>query len=230
MNLINLVLLGGPGSGKGTQAEYLKQEFALCHVSSGELFRDHLKHHTPLGQSARAYMDRGELVPDEVTDAMVEARLAQFSQEGFLLDGFPRTLAQAEALTAILARLDHTLTAVVYIHVPDEDLVERLSGRLLCSQCETSFHTHFRPPGRPGICDKCGGVLYQRDDDQPQTVRARLKTFHKLTEPVIDYYRSRGLLLDADGHGDVPAVWGRVRDAVRAVVDRSSQREGAAYV
>jgi adenylate kinase len=217
---LNLVLLGGPGSGKGTQAENLEREFHLCHVASGDLFRENLRNATRLGQLAKSYMDRGELVPDDITEAMVEERLACVEKgRGFLLDGFPRTLPQAVALTEMLAKLGRPLAGVLYIRVSDGTLVERLSGRWICRACQTPFHVIFKPPARAGVCDKCGGALYQRDDDKPDTVRARLRTFHKQTEPLIAYYQRDGLLAEIDGEGDVAAISARMAAVVKGLIE-----------
>jgi adenylate kinase len=213
--VLNLVLLGGPGSGKGTQAEKLRGKFQLCHIASGDLFRQNLKDDTRLGQLAKTYMNRGELVPDDITEAMVEERLARADASGgFLLDGFPRTLPQARALAEMLQQLNHPLAGVLCIQVSDQSLVERLSGRWICRVCQTPFHLLFNPPVRPGVCDKCGGELYQRDDDKPDTVRARLRTFHKQTEPLIEYYQQNGLLWEIDGEGEVTAVSERASTAI----------------
>jgi adenylate kinase len=212
---LNLVLLGGPGSGKGTQAEELHAQFALTHIATGDLFREHLRAETDLGKLARAYMDRGELVPDDVTEAMVEERLTRpDTQAGFVLDGFPRTLPQAEALGDILAQLHRQLTSVLYINVADQEIVTRLGGRRICRSCHTPYHLTFKPPAQVGICDRCGGTLEQRDDDNPQTIRARLKTFHAQTAPLIHYYKAAGLLVEIDGRGEVAAVKERTVAAV----------------
>lgn len=204
---LNLVLLGGPGCGKGTQAESLGHEFNLPHISTGDLFRENLKNDTELGRLARGYMNRGELVPDEVTEAMVRERLARAdTAPGFVLDGFPRTLPQALALKDILAHLQRQVTAVLYLAVSDEVIVQRLSGRWICRNCQTPYHLQFKPPARPGICDLCGGPLIQRDDDNPTTVRARLKTFHRQTEPLIEHYSKAGLLHEVHGENPVNEV------------------------
>jgi adenylate kinase len=204
------VLLGGPGSGKGTQAEQLSKDLKLPHIATGDLFRDNLRDATDLGKLAKTYMDRGELVPDNVTEAMVAKRLAQpDTQDGFILDGFPRTLPQAEALADMLASLKRRVAGVLYINVSDEAIVDRLSGRLICRDCQTPFHRQFKPPRNPGVCDNCGGELYQRADDNPDTVRARLKTFHAQTEPLIGYYAKAGLLHEISGEGAVSEVVAR---------------------
>jgi adenylate kinase len=209
------VLLGAPGSGKGTQAEQLSRQLNLPHIATGDLFRENLKNQTELGQLAKAYMDRGELVPDDVTEAMVRERLARpDTQAGFILDGFPRTLPQAEALTEIMTGLQRRIDGVLYIKVSDQEIMDRLSGRLICRNCQATYHLKFKPPAQPGICDRCGGPLYQRDDDNPETVGARLKTFHTQTEPVIDYYRQAGLLIEISGEGAVSEITAKVLTAV----------------
>lgn len=214
----DLVLVGGPGSGKGTQAEQLKTHLKLPHIASGDLFRENLKNGTDLGKLAKTYMDRGDLVPDDVTEAMVEERVSRpDTAKGFILDGFPRTLAQAQALTEILNHMRRQLTAVLYIRVSDEEIVRRLSGRLICRNCQSPYHLDFKPPAQTGICDSCGGELYQRDDDNPKTVRARLKTFRAQTTPIIDYYKELGILVEIDGQGDVAEVTDRTLAAVQRI-------------
>jgi len=211
-----LVLLGPPGSGKGTQAELLHEKLKLPHVASGDLFRENLKNETELGLLAKKYMDKGQLVPDDVTIAMVRERLQQPDcAQGVILDGFPRTLAQAESLDEMLAGMGRRLNGVLYLAAPDEELVRRLSGRWICSQCQTPYHTLFNPPAEEGICDLCGGELYQRDDDKPETVRARLKVYHRQTAPLIDYYRRAGLLVEVDGAKDIESVNAALLEAIR---------------
>jgi adenylate kinase len=219
----DLVLLGGPGSGKGTQAEQLSKQLKLPHIATGDLFRENLKEQTDLGQLAKAYMDRGELVPDDVTEAMVCERLSRpDARPGFILDGFPRTLPQAEALMDMLTTQQRRLAGVVYIHVSDQEIVNRLSGRWICRNCQTPYHLKFKPPAKPGTCDSCGGQLYQRDDDNPTTVRARLKTFHGQTEPLIEYYRQAGLLSEIDGEGAVAEVTACTASAAKSLAQTSS--------
>lgn len=211
----DVVLLGGPGSGKGTQAERLCANLHLHHIATGDLFRENLRQATELGKLAQTYMNRGELVPDDVTEAMVEERLARSdARDGFILDGFPRTLPQAGALTDMMVRLKRRIAAVVYIKVSDEALTGRLSGRLICRACQAPYHLQFKPPHRTGVCDSCGGELYQRADDNPTTVRARLVTFHAQTEPLIAYYRQAGLLHEIDGEGPLAEVHARSQDAL----------------
>jgi adenylate kinase len=215
---LDIVLLGAPGSGKGTQAEQLSKELKIPHIATGDLFRDNLKHATDLGKLAKTYMARGELVPDDVTEAMVEERLARpDTQNGFILDGFPRTLPQAQALMDMMAGLQRRIAGVLYINVTDEAIVNRLSGRLICRSCQTPYHTHFKPPKTPGLCDNCGGELYQRDDDNPSTVRARLRTFHGQTEPLIEYYQKAGVLQEISGEGEVSQVIERGLAAARSL-------------
>ena len=213
---VDIVLLGAPGSGKGTQAERICADLRLPHIATGDLFRENLRLATDLGKQAKTYMDRGELVPDDVTDAMVEARLARAdAHAGFVLDGFPRTTHQAGALGEILAKLERRLSGVLYINVPDAAIVDRLSGRLICRKCQAPYHRQFKPSARPGVCDTCGGELYQRSDDNPDTVRSRLVTFHRQTEPLIEYFRRAGLLHEISGEGSVDEISSRSLEVVR---------------
>lgn len=211
---MNIILLGGPGSGKGTQAKRLQQELDLTHVASGDLFRDHLNRGTRLGLLAQEYMNRGDLVPDEVTIEMLDQRLQRDDvTEGVVLDGFPRTVPQAKALDAMLDRLGRRLHGVLHIQVPDEEIVERLSGRLVCRECQATFHRKHNPFEQ---CpeDRCRGeYLYQREDDRPDTVRARLATYRRQTAPLIEFYRERGMLETVDGRGSVEDVTRRCLQA-----------------
>jgi adenylate kinase len=210
-----VILLGPPASGKGTQAARLREALDLPHVASGDLFRENLKNETELGRKAKVYMDQGELVPDDVTIAMVMDRLSQPDcAGGALLDGFPRTIAQAEALAQALAERGHRISVVPNIVVPDEVLVERVSGRRLCRTCGESYHVRFNPPKQPGVCDNDGGELYQRDDDRPETMRQRLKVYWKQTSPLIDYYRDQSVLVEVNGDQAIDAVAADLRAAV----------------
>jgi adenylate kinase len=210
-----IVLLGPPASGKGTQATRLRETLDLPHVASGDLFRENLKNETELGLKAKVYMDRGELVPDDVTIAMVMDRLSRSDcTSGALLDGFPRTIAQAEALDEALAAHGHKISLVPSIVVPDAVLVERVSGRRLCRVCGEAYHVRFNPPKQPGLCDKDGGELYQRDDDNPETVRQRLQVYWQQTSPLIDYYRNQGVLVEVNGDQSIDAVAADLRAAV----------------
>lgn len=204
---LNLVLLGGPGAGKGTQASRLVSEKDLEHLATGDILRDEVSRNTRLGKRAKEYMDKGELVPDELVIDMVRKRVENKSSSGYLFDGFPRTVEQAEALEGILE-----LDAVIYIDVSREEVVRRLSARRVCSDCGTNFNLKFDPPSEEGVCDKCGGGLVQRDDDQPQVIEDRYDTFLKKTAPLIDYYRERGLLKEVDGEGTPGQVYQRVVD------------------
>jgi len=213
---MDLVLLGAPGSGKGTLAAYLEATLNLKHIASGDLFRDNLKNRTPLGLRAEAYMTRGALVPDEVTIAMLRERLERpDAQKGVLLDGFPRTMEQAIALTEMIETLGRRVDGVVYLDVPDEALVERLSGRLICRECQAPFHRTTNPFRQCPHGQCVGEHLYQRADDAPDTVRARLATYHRQTEPVIDYYRLINLLVTVPGQGTVDEVQRAALTAVR---------------
>jgi len=204
---MHLILLGPPGSGKGTQAERLCKQWALPHVASGDLFRDHLKRETDLGKLARSYMDIGQLVPDDVTIAMVKERLSRSDcRGGAILDGFPRTRAQAEALDLILQELGQQLTGVLFMAVPDDVLIERLSGRRICLQCQAPYHVAFSPPRETKTCDLCGGELCQRDDDQPETIKARLDVYQQQTTPLIEFYQVANLLHEVDANMDIDQV------------------------
>ncbi len=210
-----VILLGPPGAGKGTQAQRLAQRLGLPHISTGDLFREHLQKQTPLGQLAQQYMSKGELVPDEVTIGMVQDRLARpDAARGAILDGFPRTVAQAEALEQMLAARDARLV-VPYIQVPEEELVARLSGRLTCRAHGHVFHVRYNPPKQPGICDYDGSELYQRDDDKPETVRRRIQVYQEQTAPLIDYYRRRGVLVEVNGNAPLDAVTEALQAAVQ---------------
>jgi adenylate kinase len=218
---MNVVLLGAPGSGKGTQASVIAAELRVTHVASGDLFRDNLRNRTPLGLRAEEYMTRGALVPDEVTIAMLRERLQRPDADaGVLLDGFPRTMEQAIALSAMLETLNREIDAVFYVEVADDILVDRLSGRLICRECQAPFHRTANPFTS---CPKhaCSGEhLYQRADDSPDTVRARLVTFHRQSEPVIDYYRLLNLLVTVPGSGTVDEVKRATLQAARELAKR----------
>jgi len=213
---LSIVLLGAPGAGKGTQAERIVDEFDVPHISTGDILRAAVAAGTELGTLAKRHMDAGELVPDEVVIGIIRDRLAEPDAAcGFLLDGFPRTLGQARALDAMLADTGRRLSHVILLEVPEEELVERLSGRRMCRECGKGYHLTFDPPGREGICDACGGELYQRDDDDEQTVRNRLRVYRRETQPLIEYYTQRGLMTTIHGGGRLPDdVWADVRAAL----------------
>jgi adenylate kinase len=202
-----IVLLGPPGAGKGTQAKRIAQELDLPHISSGDIFRENLKNRTELGQQAEAYMNRGELVPDDLTIAMIQERLSRpDTSKGSILDGFPRTPAQAEALSEMLKDFGGQIDAVPYIRVPEEVLVERLTGRWTCRAQGHIFHEKYNPPKEPGKCDYDGSELYQREDDKAETVINRIRVYQEQTQPLIDYYRERGLLIEIDGTHSIDEV------------------------
>ncbi len=211
-----ILLLGAPGVGKGTQAAFLTEKLGIPHVASGDLFRAAIANQTELGKLAKSYMDRGELVPDDVTIAMVMERLSQPDcAGGALLDGFPRTIEQAKALEKALAERGSRLALVLYIRAGEATLLERLGGRWTCRQCGAVYHERFNPPKQPGICDACGGELYQRPDDQPETQRRRIRVYLDQTAPLIEYFKERGLLVEIDGERDVESV----RQAVEAALE-----------
>jgi len=204
---MRVVLLGPPGAGKGTQAETIVKAYEIPHISTGDMFRSAVKEGTKLGMEAKAYMDAGALVPDELTIGIVKERLQKLDcQKGFLLDGFPRTLAQADALDKLLQELGSSLDAVLNIEVPFEDLITRLTGRFICRQCQAPYHKVFNPPKQAGICDLCGGELYQRADDSEATVTARLEVYNRQTAPLISYYANSNRLITINGQGSVEEV------------------------
>ncbi|HLF90196.1 MAG TPA: adenylate kinase [Anaerolineales bacterium] len=216
---MNIILLGGPGSGKGTQAIALVKHFSLVHISTGQLFRQHMQQGTELGSLARSYIDKGELVPDAISVKMLRARLEQpDTRQGFILDGFPRTLPQAEALETITQDLDCPIHGVLSLEVPDDDIVTRLSGRQTCKECGAVFHPTYSP-FEACPYQKCNGeFLYQREDDNPETIRERLQVFHHETAPLIAYYRNSGTLVSIDGTGDIETVTNRMLDAARGLL------------
>jgi adenylate kinase len=212
---LNLILFGPPGAGKGTQADRLRADFRLPYISTGEMLRENVKDGTELGNEAKRYMDAGDLVPDELIVKMAAERLGQSdAQDGFILDGFPRTLEQANALDRQLSEMRRRITAAVLIDVPDDELVRRLSGRRVCVKAGHNYHIEFDPPKRPDVCDQDGSRLIQRDDDKPDVIRNRLAVYHDQTEPLIEYYDEQGLMRRIDGTRS-PA---EVHDHIRAVL------------
>ncbi|MEG1997850.1 MAG: adenylate kinase [Clostridiales bacterium] len=204
---MRIVLLGAPGAGKGTQAEVLVKKLFLPHISTGDMFRAAISAGTELGLAAKDYMDKGQLVPDEVTVGIIKDRISQADcREGFLLDGFPRTLAQAAALDTLLADLKTSLTAVLNISVPADKLITRLTGRRMCRQCGAIYHLLYNAPQQENVCDNCGGELYQRSDDQETTVRNRLVVYENQTAPLIAYYAGKGLLHEINGDQPINEV------------------------
>lgn len=212
-----IVMLGPPGAGKGTQASQLAQRLGIPHVSSGDLFRDHLKRETDLGRLAKGYMERGELVPDEVTIGMLKERLAQADcAAGVILDGFPRTVPQADALARVMAEQGKAITSVPFVTVRDEVLLERLTARWTCKSCQAVYNVLAKPPRQAGLCDACGGELFQRPDDTPDTQRRRIEVYNQQTAPLIAYYRERGVLLEINGEQDIEAVQADLLRAIQA--------------
>jgi adenylate kinase len=210
---LNLILLGPPGAGKGTQAERLRDDFGLPHISTGDMLRAEVAGGSELGDRAKRYMEAGELVPDEVIVGMITGRVGEEdARDGFLLDGFPRNAEQAQALAEALERLGRTLTAALLIEVPDDELVRRLAGRRMCLKNPSHiYHVEFDPPKHEGVCDQDGSRLVQRDDDREETIRRRLEVYHSQTEPLIDHYEEAGMLLRFDGTRDPDEVHARIR-------------------
>ena len=213
---MRVVLVGPPGAGKGTQAQFIASHLSIPKISTGDIFRDNVSHGTALGRRAQAYMERGDLVPDEVTIAMVTDRLADDdAQTGFLLDGFPRNVPQAETLTKMLLSADTKLDVVLELVVDDDEVVRRLSGRRTCRRCGRIWHMSFDPPTVAGICDDCGGELFQRDDDREQTIRHRLEVYQEQTSPLVSFYADEGTLLGLDATGPVDEITERALSALR---------------
>jgi len=208
---MRIVLLGAPGAGKGTQAKKLIEKYGIPQISTGDLLRAAVAAGTPLGKEAKSYMDKGELVPDSVVLGMVEERLKQDDcKKGYILDGFPRNTVQAEALDKMLASLNMSLTAAVSVDVPFEDLMKRLTGRRTCKSCGQMYNVYFSAPKKEGACDKCGGELFQRDDDKEATIKKRLEVYTAQTEPLIGYYKNKGILKSVAGTGSIDEIFNKV--------------------
>ncbi|HSB51562.1 MAG TPA: adenylate kinase [Dissulfurispiraceae bacterium] len=208
---MRLVLLGAPGAGKGTQAKKLIEKYPIPQISTGDLLRAAVAAGTALGKEAKSFMDKGELVPDRVVLGMVEERLKQDDcKKGYILDGFPRNTAQAEALDKMLGGLNMSLSAALSVDVPFEDLMKRLTGRRTCKACGQMFNVYSSPPKKEGVCDKCGGALFQRDDDKEETIKKRLEVYNAQTAPLIDYYGKKGILKSVDGTGSIDAIFAQV--------------------
>ncbi|MFD8227844.1 adenylate kinase [Streptomyces massasporeus] len=214
---MRIVLVGPPGAGKGTQAAFLAKNLSIPHISTGDLFRANISRQTELGKLAKSYMDAGNLVPDEVTIAMAKDRMEQPDAEnGFLLDGFPRNVSQAEALDELLESESMQLDAVLDLEVPEDEVVKRIAGRRICRNDSSHvFHVTYKQPAKDGVCDDCGGELYQRDDDSEETVRTRLEVYHTQTEPIIDYYKAQGLVVTISALGKVEDVTTRAMEALK---------------
>ena len=206
-------MLGAPGAGKGTQAEKLADKYGLPHISTGDIFRKNLKEGTDLGKEAKTYMDAGKLVPDELTVRILLDRVGNSDcQNGYILDGFPRTIPQAEALDTELHKIGESIDFAIDVDVPDENIVNRMSGRRACPKCGATYHLEFIPPKKDGICDACGAELIIRDDDKPDTVKKRLAVYHEQTQPLVDYYKEKGVYHAVDGTLGVDDVFGLIRD------------------
>ena len=205
---MKIVMLGAPGAGKGTQAKRIAAEYGIPHISTGDIFRANIKAGTELGRKAKAFMDQGALVPDEVTIGMLMDRIHEADcEKGYVLDGFPRTIPQAESLTKALAVEGSAIDAAVDIDVPDENIINRMGGRRACLSCGATYHIVFNAPKKEGVCDTCGNELVLRDDDKPETVKKRLSVYHEQTQPLIDYYRGQGVLKSVDGTQDMDKVF-----------------------
>ncbi|OZU87265.1 adenylate kinase [Virgibacillus indicus] len=212
---MNLILMGLPGAGKGTQAEKINEKYNIPHISTGDMFRLAIKEGTDLGKKAKEYMDQGELVPDEVTIGIVRERLSKDDcSNGFLLDGFPRTIAQAEALQNLLKDMNQTIDFVLHVDVPEEKLVERLTGRRICPTCGATYHVLYNPPAKEGICDKDGSQLIQRDDDKAETVKKRLAVNIEQTKPLLDFYQDKGYLVTLNGDQQIDQVFEDIQSKI----------------
>lgn len=225
---MRIVLVGPPGAGKGTQAVLLAERLGVPHISTGNLFRSHISQGTELGQRVESILREGGLVPDEITVAMAAERMAQpDAEQGFLLDGFPRNVSQAKSLDGMLAEHGHELEAVLDLEVPEDEVVKRIAGRRTCrADSNHIFHVESNPPRTEGVCDICGGELYQRDDDREETVRRRLDVYHEETEPIIDYYREQGLVVTVPALGPVDEV---TRRALAALPNQAESGRGASH-
>lgn len=212
---LNLILFGPPGAGKGTQAERLRKDFELPYVATGDMLRANVKEQTDLGKKAKEYMDAGDLVPDDLIVAMARDRLSQDdAQDGFILDGFPRTIDQAKVLDEQLSDLGRRVTAALLIDVPDKEVIRRLSGRRMCVKAGHNYHVEFDPPKHDGVCDQDGSRLVQREDDKPEVIENRLRVYHEHTKPLVDYYDERGLMRRIDGTRDPADVHGHIRAVI----------------
>ncbi len=213
---MKIIMLGAPGAGKGTQAKMIAEKFGVPHISTGDIFRANIKEGTELGMEAKKYMDQGLLVPDELTVKILLDRVAREDcADGYVLDGFPRTIPQAEVLDAALEKLNEKIDYAVNVDVPDENIVKRMSGRRACPKCGATFHVEHIPPKQEGICDSCGGELVLRDDDRQETVQNRLKVYHDQTQPLIDYYGKKGVLKSVDGTVEMQKVFQAISDIIK---------------
>ncbi|MFA4956468.1 MAG: adenylate kinase [Candidatus Methanoperedens sp.] len=216
---MNIILLGPPGAGKGTQAKKIQEHYKFPHISTGDILRENINNNTTLGLKAKSYMSRGELVPDELLITIIKDRLSKKDcQNGFMLDGYPRTIPQADVLQMILTESGEMVDAVLNIFVDDEELIKRLSGRRMC-KCGASYHVIFNPPAQEDVCNLCKGILYQRDDDKPETIRNRLNVYKKQTQPLINYYANKKILKTIDGSKDILQIF----EEIKEVLDKYDQ-------
>lgn len=212
---MNMIFLGLPGAGKGTQAKKVSSKYNIPHIATGDIFRNAIKNETPLGKKAKSFIDQGELVPDKVTIGIVRNRLKEDDcKDGFILDGFPRTIKQAEALNEIMEELNTKLDLALYIKVPEKELIKRLSGRRVCEDCGATYHVEFNPPKKEGICDKCGGNLIQRSDDTEETVKNRIEVNKEKTEKLIEFYDDKGILQTIESSGGIEEVFKKVTSVI----------------
>lgn len=213
---MKIIMLGAPGAGKGTQAKKIAEKYSIPHISTGDIFRANIKEGTELGKKAKEYMDKGALVPDELVCDLVVDRISQDdAKNGYVLDGFPRTIPQAEALDAALSKINEKVDYAIDVDVPDDNIINRMSGRRACVACGGTYHIVFNPTKTEGVCDACGGQLILRDDDKPETVQNRLKVYHEQTQPLIDYYTKKNILKSVDGTQDMSKVF----DSIVAILE-----------
>ena len=214
---MKIIMLGAPGAGKGTQAKMIAEKFDIPHISTGDIFRANIKNGTELGKKAKEYMDKGQLVPDELTvEILLDRVAADDCKNGYVLDGFPRTIPQADVLDKELTKLGDKVDFAINVDVPDENIVRRMSGRRACLKCGATYHIEHIPPKQEGICDKCGSELVQRDDDKPETVQKRLSVYHEQTQPLIDYYNKKNILKSVDGTKDMQEVFSDIVNILNA--------------
>lgn len=212
---MKIVMFGAPGAGKGTQAKHLIEKYGILQISPGDILRENVKTGTELGKNAKGYMEKGALVPDSIIISMIEERLSRPEcKKGFILDGYPRNIAQAEALEAFLAKSSSDLDACIFVDVPEEELIKRLSGRRVCGSCGEPYHVAYNPPKVAGKCDKCSSDLVHRKDDLEETVRNRLKVYQKETRPLLDFYAKKNLVVKIDGTGEISAIMGRIENGL----------------
>ncbi|MGP3668171.1 MAG: adenylate kinase [Candidatus Bathyarchaeota archaeon] len=215
---MNVIIFGPPGAGKGTQAEKIVKKFNVVHIATGDILREAVARQTELGRKAKEYMVKGELVPDEVVIGIINEKLAEIGGKNFLLDGFPRTLIQAKALDKFLKEINSKIDVVLNLEVDEGEIIRRLSNRRVCKTCGAIYHLTFNPPKFPGRCDKCGGELYQRDDDKEESIRNRLEVYRKQTKPLIDYYETKGLLKNVDGNKEIEEVAKNIENILKKIV------------